>query len=211
MALDHKSRDRWSLEWLLERGAVHGLICGTVGVIWGLFLLGIPGCLLLFPPGYLIGVLIWRVVGGLAGRGATVLYTPSGDSTKYVPTYSHIDAMIARGDFEGAAAAFEHELTMSGREIGVLVKAADFHLRERRDHARALTLYLDARGRGAGGPDLRRYVQQKLVDLYLDSPLRDEGRAMVELRRLIDAFPDSREAAAAREALAELKRAREQR
>jgi len=45
------------------------------------------------------------------------------------------------------------------------------------------------------------------VDLHL-GPLADEGKAMVALRRLIDGYPDTREAAEAREALARLKAAR---
>ena len=49
-----------------------------------------------------------------------------------------------------------------------------------------------------------------LVDLHL-GPLEDEGRALVELRRLIDGFPGTREAEMAREALAKLKESRRER
>ena len=52
--------------------------------------------------------------------------------------------------------------------------------------------------------ELVRYAQTKIVDLYL-GPLKDEGRALVELRRLIEGFPGTHEAEQARAALARIK------
>ena len=51
---------------------------------------------------------------------------------------------------------------------------------------------------------LQRYASQKIIDLLL-GPLGDRGRAMTELRMLIDRHPASREAEGAREALRNLK------
>jgi hypothetical protein len=42
------------------------------------------------------------------------------------------------------------------------------------------------------------------VDLYL-GPLNDRGRALVELRRLVETYPDRREAQFARDAISRLK------
>lgn len=203
--MDHKSHDRWSLQWMIDQGFLHGTVVGGVGFIWLMIITGGPfGGLLGFPPGFLIGLLVHRLTAATGAKLAGSLYAPRGDSTAYVPTYSHIDALIARGDLDGAASAFDDELLNSGHHIGVLVKAADFHLRDRRDAARALELFQQARVQGNGSPDTRRYIQQKLVDIHL-GPLEDEGRALVELRRLIDAFPGTREAEAARESLAAMK------
>lgn len=184
---------------MLERGLPQGLVVGGAGFMW----LGPLG----FVGGFVFGTVVSFTVSALAGRFAGGVYAPSGASTAYTPTYSHIDALIIRGDLDGAAEALEHEMTRAPGHVGVIVKAADFHLRERKDAERALALYLAARRSGAGSDETRRYVQQKLVDVYL-GPLRDEGRAMVELRRLIDAFPGTREAEAARESLAQLKAGR---
>ncbi|HKG92203.1 MAG TPA: hypothetical protein VKA84_09940, partial [Gemmatimonadaceae bacterium] len=49
------------------------------------------------------------------------------------------------------------------------------------------------------------YASNRLVDLYR-GPLGDEGRALVELRRLAERHPKSPEAAYAREAIAKMKR-----
>ena len=213
--MDTGSRDRGSLEWLLERGYIQGLVTGGAGLIFTALLQGngyIPANPLVTLLGvfffFHLGACIARSVGKLAGGAASSLYTPSGDSTAYVPTFSHIDTLIIRGDFDGAATAWEVAMLENPTNPGVVVNAADFHLRERKDSATALSLYRRARQLNAGGEDLRRYVQQKIVDMYL-GPLDDEGRAMAELRRLIDAFPQSREAEAAREALAAIKAKRE--
>lgn len=206
--MDHKSRDRWSLQWMVDQGFLHGLLVGGVGFIWLMIATGgVLGGFLGLPPGFLIGLVVHRVTAATGAKLAGSLYAPSGETTSYVPTYSHIDAMIARGDLDAAAAAFDEEIANSGGSIGVVVKAADFQLRERRDAARALQLFQHARSSGAGSVDTKRYIQQKLVDIHL-GPLQDEGRAMAELRRLIDAFPGTREADAARESLAALKRQR---
>lgn len=213
--MDTGSRDRGSLEWLLERGYVQGIVTGGVGLIFTALLQGkgyIPPSPLVTLFGvfffFHLGAFIARSVGKMAGGAASSLYTPSGDSTAYTPTFSHIDTLVIRGDFDAAATAWEVAILENPANPGVVVKAADFHLRERKDPATALSLYLKARQLNAGGDDLRRYVQQKIVDLYL-GPLNDEGRALAELRRLIDGFPQSREAQAARDALAAIKAKRE--
>ncbi len=54
----------------------------------------------------------------------------------------------------------------------------------------------------AKSPDeTRRYVSQRLIDLYL-GPLTDEGRALVELRKLADGWPGTREGDGAERAIA---------
>ncbi|HEV8410750.1 MAG TPA: hypothetical protein VGQ30_09595, partial [Gemmatimonadaceae bacterium] len=53
-------------------------------------------------------------------------------------------------------------------------------------------------------PELQRYTSQKIIDL-LRGPINDRGRALVELRMLIDKYPGSREAEGARDALRKLK------
>src|SRR5690606_14091577 len=121
------------------------------------------------------------------------VYSPSGDTTAYTPTFSHIEALEIRGDLDGAAEAWAVEVAQAPDHMLTVIRAADFHLRARKDADAAMELFVRARTIGTGTPDLRRYVQQKIVDLYLDQ-LRDDGRAMVELRRLIDGFPGTREA-----------------
>lgn len=195
----------------LERGIPQGVFVGFLG-------LGFTGLLQArghLPQGLLVTLAGGVMAGALAmwinralisgsGRAATAIYAPSGNTTAYTPTFSHIETLEIRGDLDGAAQAWSEAVAEHSANALVRVRAADFHLRARRDHATAARFYREAREIGTPNDDLRRYLAQKLVDLYL-GPLDDEGRAMVELRRLIEGFPGSREADAAREALARLK------
>lgn len=202
-------------ESLLHRGIPQGILVGVIGLLFT-GLLQARGHL----PGHPLVTLAGGIVLGLIGGGinramfaagekaATAVYVPSGDTTRYTPTFSHIEAMEVRGDLDGAARAWDTACAEDPTNALTMVKAADFHLRLRKDPAAALERYRKAREMGTGREDLRRYVQQKIVDLFLTGPLTDHGRAMVELRRLIDGFPGTREAEGARQTLDELKRAR---
>jgi tetratricopeptide (TPR) repeat protein len=157
--------------------------------------------------GAFIGWGITRLLLSSGERVATSIYAPAGKTTAYTPTFSHIETLEVRGDFDGAARAWDETIAEHPTNALVRVRAADFHLRRRGDAARAVEFYRAARDLGTANDELRRYIGQKLADVYL-GPLNDEGRAMGELRRLIDMFPDSREAQSAREALAAIKAAR---
>lgn len=203
--------EKGSTEDFVHSGNLHGLVVGAVGLIFTA-LLQFRGYIPSNPFVTVLGVVISFYTGKIiartalnsASRMASGIYNPDGASNAYTPSFSHIETLEIRGDLDGAADAWELAVHEQPESALTLVRAADFHLRARKDPQAALDLYLRARALGTGNEDLRRYVQQKLVDLHL-GPLADEGRALVELRRLIDAFPGTREAEGARGALAELK------
>lgn len=216
--LEHRSRDRWTLAWMLDVGVLQGMIGAAIGLVWTFFLQvrgHVPGGLLVLALGMIAGFCfvmgIARAISNASARAAGAVYSPSGGTTAYVPSFSHIEALTVRGALDEAAEAWTTAMAEHPASLVVAVRAADFHLRERRDPAQALSLYLHARSLvaqavpGTDSRDLQRYVQQKVVDLYLDGPTADEGRALVELRRLAESFPGTREAEGARASLAELK------
>lgn len=211
MAYSHDNPSDNAAARFTTDGTMHGAITGVLGVLFTVLLQvrgylpdSLPIMLAGGVVGYFIGRTIARTLFGAGAQLVTSVYSPSGDTTKYTPTFSHIEALEIRGDLDGAAAAWDSAVAEHPASVLTLVRAADFHLRLRQDPEAALERFLRARALGSGAADTRRYVQQKIVDLYL-GPLRDDGRAMVELRRLIDAHPGSREAEGARAALAELK------
>lgn len=216
MAYSHDNpRDNAAARFTTD-GTVHGAITGVLGLFFTSLLQVkgyLPGSMPVTLGGGVVGFFIGRTIARtLFGAGAqlvTSVYSPSGDTTKYTPTFSHIEALEIRGDLDGAAAAWDSAVAEHPDSVLTLVRAADFHLRLRQDPTAALERFLRARALGSGAADTRRYVQQKIVDLYL-GPLCDDGRAMVELRRLIDGYPGSREADGARAALAELRTRRAQ-
>ena len=77
-------------------------------------------------------------------------------------------------------------------------------LRELRQPERALDIFRRARDLPGITPERHRYASQKVIDVYLDS-LKDDGRALVELRRLVEEHPGTREAEGARLAIARIK------
>ncbi len=196
---------------LFDRGIPQTAVGGAIGLVLTQVVQGsglLPGSVFVtLAGGGVLAALAYTihvVFSDGGGRLAGSIYAPSGERTKYTPTFSHIDALEARGDLEGAARAWADACLEQGDNAMVLVRAADFQLRTMKDPQAAHELYRRARALDTSSTDLRRYISQKLVDLYL-GPLYDRGRAMAELRRLIDTFPDTGEADAARQTLAGLK------
>jgi hypothetical protein len=178
---------------------------GGVGLLFGLILGGgnllfIALFSLLFTG---IGLLLYRlVVVGSAKLIAGAVFTDrrgfSGSG------YSHIEALEAIGDIDGALAAWEATIAREPAAHGARLHAADLHIKHRQDAARAAVLFREVRQAASASADAKRYASQRLVDLYL-GPLDAPGKAMAELRRCIDEWPDSREARLAREGLRRLK------
>jgi hypothetical protein len=84
------------------------------------------------------------------------------------------------------------------------VRAAELYDRERGNPARAAELFREAQRIEACSVGEHVYIAHRLVDLYT-GPLDQPGRALVELRRLIERFPAHPAADQARHALAALK------
>lgn len=195
----------------IERGIPQGIFGGIIGLFFTGLLQGtgqLPqGALVLILGGVFLGGIAWginyAVISGSA-RIATGVHMPSGDTTAYVPTFSHIEAIEIRGDLDGAAQAWADACVEHATNALVWVKAGEFHLRRRNDPATALVHYLKVRDLPGASSELVRYAHAKVIDLHL-GPLADEGRALVELRRLIECFPGTREAEQARTTLARLK------
>ena len=153
--------------------------------------------------GFALGKGIGLVLLGSSGRAAQTIYAPA-TAGRYARTHSNIDAMEAKGDFRGAAAAWEDVARSEPANPWPLLRSGELFLRELHEPATALDRFRRAREAAGITPEQHLYVSQKMIDLYL-GPLGDEGRALVELRRLIDRHPGTREADGARAALQRLK------
>ena len=178
----------------------------TFGIAMGLPAMG--HSFLMVPIFGVVGFFMGKTVGYAllegSGRTAQAIYAPVGAGT-YAQTHSHIDALEARGDYRGAADAWEAVVVSQPLNAWPLIRAGELYARQLNDPATAVERFIHARDVVGITPELQRYATQKIVDLYL-GPLADPGRAMVELRRMIIAHPGTREAEFAREAIANLKR-----
>lgn len=191
-------------------GGMLALIFGLVGVPLG-YLVGVRGGWLLLSGlviGGIAGLIVRYVSTGIADGSARAIASfvhPSGNSTPYEPSFSAHDALEAAGDVAGAIEAYEATVREQPENVRALRQAAELHVRG--GHApRAAELFAAVR-RAATSREDELYATQRLADLYL-GPLGDDGRALVELRRIAERFPGTREAEGARSALRRLKDAR---
>lgn len=183
-----------------QNGLYAGLVVGVVVLVltWSL-VLTVVGAI----GGFAVGKVIGLVLLGSSGRAAQVIYAPAA-AGRYADTHSNIDALEARGDFRGAVNAWEAVAVSEPSNPWPLIRAGELYLRALAEPATAVERFRHATGLPGISPEQHRYASQKVIDLYL-GPLRDEGRAMVEMRRLIDHHPQSREAEGARAAIRRLK------
>jgi hypothetical protein len=158
---------------------------------------------------------VWAAFAGGATAGATLFLSTavaggleriaiSGASTPYEDQYSYQDALVMQGKVSEALASYEDIIVTKPNDAAPRIRAAELYAREAEGVRRAAELLRAVQRLPdvPAGQDI--YATNRLVDLLV-GPLRDPGRAMVELRRLIERYPRTTAAAYAREALARLK------
>src|SRR4051812_48342872 len=117
--------------------------------------------------------------------------------------YSAIETLVARGHITAAAEAYAERARNPPERVDATLRRAGL-LAGSLDSAETAAVELDGlRSHPLSGRDDFR-VGLALVELY-EHHLGDPGRAMAELRRLIDRHPSVRDARRLRAALAELK------
>lgn len=164
---------------------------------------------------------VLAVVGGvigtvviLAGVSASSLLTAGamrgllepGGRGRNLAVFSQAQALASHGDFAGASVVFDALRFTHGDTVELLRAEAEIHLQRGGDAVRARDLLLRLRQHVKASRADELFASHRLVDLYLGT-LADPGRAMVELRRMADRFPDTPDGQGA---LAELRRQRDQ-
>ena len=129
----------------------------------------------------------------------------SGASTPYEEQFSYQQSLVMQGKVEEALASFEEVIAGSPDAIEPRIRAAELYAQNREGARRAAELLREAQRVSSIAPGRDIYATNRLVDL-LAGPLGEPGRAVVELRKLIDRYPRSTAATHAREALARIKR-----
>jgi len=143
------------------------------------------------------------LIGGAAGKGWKHIMV-DGSTTPYEEQYSHEQSLVMRGQIDAALASFEAIVQGNPDAVKPRVRAAELYSREKGDHLRAAQLLAEVQRIKTAGVGDFVYATHRLVDLYT-GPLNEPGRAMVELRRLIERLPGTPAADQARDALATLK------
>jgi hypothetical protein len=118
--------------------------------------------------------------------------------------HSKAEALAASGLFEEASAEFEKVRVTLGDSIPSLRAEAELHATASGNPARAEELFQRIRRAPHATSNDELYASHRLLDLYI-GPLNDEGRVLVELRRMAERFPNTPDGQGA---LAELRRRR---
>lgn len=145
------------------------------------------------------GLAAVRIAQWMSGSVLMAFLSPGGRARRSAG-HSRAEALAAAGNFTDASAAFD-ELRSSGTgNIPALRAEAELHSTAAGDPKRAESLYLQIRRAPDATTGDVLYASHRLIDLYI-GPLNDPGRVMVELRRMADQFPDTRDGQSALEAL----------
>lgn len=192
-------------------GSMQGVYVGVLGAFFAVLLrvAGIVGGPFWLAPlvggvgGFLAGRAIVRALFSGGEQLAKQIILPDAEGT-YVPQYSHIEAMEVQEKYDEAFDAWMQVAAERPGNPSPLLRAADLKLRQLGDASAALALYEQVRRLPALRAEPLRYASQKIIDIHL-APGGDHGRALVELRRFVETFPEGREADGARAAIARLK------
>ncbi len=126
----------------------------------------------------------------------------SGSSTPPTKGYSAIEAMVAGGRYQDAAVAYRREIAADPSDSEARSRLAQL-LMDRLEDFTAAARYLKEAREVTTNDRRKMGYSLRLVDLYR-SRMDDRGKAMVELRRFIDTFPDSPHIDGVRRELSEL-------
>ena len=121
----------------------------------------------------------------------------------YERQYSHEDALVMRGDVQGALACYEKIIAETPNDVQPRIRAAELCAKSKmRERAEGLYRAVQRLPRLSAKDDI--YASNRLVDLYLAWP-GHEKKGLRELRRLIDTYPETEVAERARAGLVNLK------
>jgi len=194
-----------ALAWLVPVSVIFffavtfAALSGGAGVVKAV-LIGIA--LGLLGPLSVYAFLFFFVIGGTAnclGR----LYGGGSSGSPTPPSYWRAQALSVRGLHGEALEALEAEALGNPDDPGPCLRAAVLCVEELDDSEAAVEWYKRARSAQRITAQTDAYVSIRLVDLY--ETTGETGRAMVELRRLLERHPESLYARSARARLRDLK------
>lgn len=162
-----------------------------------------------------LGGVIVAAIAGVVPYGASMMLAEgaggawhrlmvSGASTPYEEQFSYQDSLVIRGQVDDALASYEAIIAERPNMIPARLRAAALYASRGGNPQRAAELLREARL--VPGISARDDISaaNRLIELLM-GPLGEPGRAMVELRRLMDRHPGTDAAVRAKRTLAELK------
>lgn len=138
---------------------------------------------------YFVSLGVQEGVGGPVARAFGRLLLPSGSSTPPAKALSHIEAMVARGDLAKAVEAYKAEIASDPADVGSCERLGILAMRQLADYDLAVWAYHEAERR-ADTPGRKFGFGLIAAGIYRDQ-LKDRGKTVVELRRLMRLYPSA--------------------
>jgi hypothetical protein len=175
---------------------------GVAGALGGAFagVGAIPG----FIVGFLFVFLVTRGASEGAGTAAGAIYHPSGRSSPVKHEYSYADSLAARGRYEEAVTAYEVGISEFPDDPEPYLRIARLKRDKLGEFEEAVFWFKRARKDSDISAGQELLATQEVIEVYRDR-LGSPTRAIPELARLIDRFPDDQVADWARGEMAKLK------
>jgi tetratricopeptide (TPR) repeat protein len=155
-------------------------------------------------PLMILGAVVWTF-WALYYILVTRVLLPTGEDTPSVNQHSSIEAMEVRGRYDEAAEAYRAVIATEPQDIVACEKLAQLALRQLKQYDVAVSAYREAEKRSTQ-PKRQLGYAVLIAGIYRDS-LKDHGKAVVELRRILERYPDAPNADHLRAELDELKAA----
>jgi len=190
--------------WLVGPLGVLGLLVwmfvpGVLGRVGMAFVISTCASLAL----YFVSLGVQEGVGGPIARGFGKLLLPSGSSTPPPKALSHIEAMVARGDLAKAVEAYKAEIATDPADVTSCERLGTLAMRQLADYDLAVWAYREAERREQAPG--RKFGYALIVVGICRDQLKDRGRTVVELRRLVELYPAAPRIEALKAELDELK------
>jgi len=192
-----------ALMWSLAVGPIFGGIVGAL-VASRLGINVIVGGLLGMPLGGLVMYKMTMAITQGAAKTMEQVYNPSGESTPRRAEYSYAQSLLVRGRYEEALAAYELHAIESSGDPEPYFQAARIcrdHLERYED---AVSWFRRARADAVMTRGQEVLAIHEIIELYMRK-LKTPRRAIPELAMMVDRFPDTEHAEAARRELGELR------
>jgi tetratricopeptide (TPR) repeat protein len=179
--------------------SVPGGVAGALGSWFGGF--GpLPGFVL----GFLIVFLVTKTISEGSGKTAGTIYHPSGRSTPVKHEYSYAESLAVRGRYEEATVAYEAAVSEFPDDPEPYLRIARLYRDKLDSYEQAVFWFKRARKDSGISKGQELLASQEIIEIYRDK-LCTPTRAIPELARLLDRFPEDQTADWARRELARLK------
>lgn len=199
--IDSQARLNTFAGWFMGGG-----VGGIFGMLLGAILFGSAAL------GFVIGVAIGALLGHLgvqavlggSSRALSGTLLPSGGSTAYKTQYSDAEACAMRSDYPAAIATYQRYVDDEPLDPEPYVRIARLYRDQIKDYENAVTWFKRARNEAQLDRGRELLAMQEIIELYIHK-LRAPRKAIPELARLCERFPDTPAAQAAQAELEQLR------